>query len=385
MFAAKSILAGPPPLCKRHPAPRKDHDFPTSILRLSVPSRAPQKPVTPAESALPQNQTCRLLTPIESTPFFHFLPNFIKLASVTLASTTFTNRAPCKPIRMNTSAKRHQAAKRASIITSSYKTTYAKTSNAWSYHFSHDSARNSRRRHFPNSLLPYLPTSHLQSSFFQHRRHLRILHEHLPHQPAAVILDHYRDRRLVQSHVDRRDPILLCIERVARAVNVPEPRAVLAIKMFQRRQRSFRRVRKGSQRTRRHHDAAVIVRVRRAGIVALRTVRRRQSPGIRAVLFEMFRIGDAVRQIDARCVAIILKIIREAVRGRMRIESQERILLEKERLQVRPAHVQFNSEILSPVGVAIPRRRIVRARTNRRVHLIGPPGVIQIRRNRMRW
>src|SRR5271165_6492728 len=245
MFAAKSILAGPPPLCKRHPAPRKDHDFPTSILRLSVPSRAPQKPVTPAESALPQNQTCRLLTPIESTPFFHFLPNFIKLTPVTPVSTTLTNRAPCKPCRMNTSAKHPEAPKRTGIVTNSYTTTYAKTSNAWSYHFSHNSARNSRRRHFPNSLLPYLPTSHLQSSFFQHRRHLRILHEHLPHQPRAVILDHYRDGGLVQSHVNRRHPIFLRVERVARPVNVPEPRAVLAIKMFQRRQRSFRRVGKG--------------------------------------------------------------------------------------------------------------------------------------------
>src|SRR5271165_1215341 len=385
MFAAQRIPAGPAPPRKRNPAPPSHHDFHTSIPSLSVSSRAPQKPATPAESALPQNTAHHFANPIESTPFFQFSPNFAKLASVTLASTTFTNRAPCKPIRMNTSARHHQAPKRASIITSSYKTTYAKTSNAWSYHLTHDSARYSRRRHFPNSLLPYLLTSHLQSSFFQHRRDLRILHEHLPHQPAAVILDHYRDRRLVQSHVDRRDPILLCVERVARAVNVPEPRAILAIKVLQRRQRSFRRVGKGSQRTRRRHDAAVIVRVRRAGVVALRTVRRRQSPGIRTVPFEMFRIRDAVRQIDARCVAIILKIIREAIRGRVGIESQEGIVLEKERLQVCPSHIQFNSEILFPVGVAIPRRRIVRARTYRRMHLIGPPRVIQIRRNRMRW
>src|SRR5271165_3120623 len=83
MFAAKRISARPAPPRKRNPAPPSHHDFHTSIPSLSVPSRAPQKPVTPAESALPQNQTCRLLTPIESTPFFHFLPNFIKLAPVT--------------------------------------------------------------------------------------------------------------------------------------------------------------------------------------------------------------------------------------------------------------------------------------------------------------
>src|SRR5271165_3120625 len=135
---------------------------------------------------------------------FPFFTKFHQTRSRNPVSTILTNPAPCKPCRMNTSAKHHQVPKRASIITNSYKTTYAKTSNAWSYHFSHDSARNSRRRHFPNSLLPYLLTSHLQSSFFQHRRHLRILHEHLPHQPRAVILDHHRDRRLVQSHINRR-------------------------------------------------------------------------------------------------------------------------------------------------------------------------------------
>src|SRR5271165_71205 len=187
MFAAQRIPAGPAPPRKRNPAPPPHHDFHTSIPSLSVSSRAPQKPVTPVESALPQDPTHRFVTPIESTPFFHFLPNFIKLTPVTPVSTTLTNRAPCKPCRMNTSAKRHQAPKRASIITNSYKTTYAKTSNAWSYHSSHDSARNSRGRHFPSSLLRHLITSHFQSRFSQHRRNLRILHEHLPHQPAAVI------------------------------------------------------------------------------------------------------------------------------------------------------------------------------------------------------
>src|SRR5271166_4564164 len=176
MFAAQRIPAGPAPPRKRNPAPPPHHDFHTSIPSLSVPSRAPQKPVPPAESALPQNQTCRLLTPIESTPFFHFLPNFIKLTPVTPVSTTLTNRAPCKPCRMNTSAKHPEAPKRTGIVTNSYTTTYAKTSNAWSYHFSHNSARNSRRRHFPSSLLRHLITSHFQSRFSQHRRNLRILH-----------------------------------------------------------------------------------------------------------------------------------------------------------------------------------------------------------------
>src|SRR5271165_4053787 len=65
--------------------------------------------VTPLESALPQEQTCHFVTPIESTHFSQ-LPSFCaKLAPVTPASTTLTEHTPNNPIRMNTSAKRHRA------------------------------------------------------------------------------------------------------------------------------------------------------------------------------------------------------------------------------------------------------------------------------------
>src|SRR5271165_3347311 len=60
--------------------------------------------VTPLESALPQEQTCHFVTPIESTHFSQ-LPSFCaKLAPVTPASTTLTEHTPNNPIRMNTSA-----------------------------------------------------------------------------------------------------------------------------------------------------------------------------------------------------------------------------------------------------------------------------------------
>src|SRR5207248_7945386 len=57
-----------------------------------------------------------------------------------------------------------------------------------------------------------------RSELAQHRADFRIRHEVLPHEPAPVVFNHDDDWRLIQSHVDRRDPVGSRIERVARPV-----------------------------------------------------------------------------------------------------------------------------------------------------------------------
>src|SRR5580658_1717880 len=57
--------------------------------------------------------------------------------------------------------------------------------------------------------------------FFEHVADFRIGHETVPHQAGPVVFDHDCDRRLIQAHVDGRDPIRALIHCVARAVDVP--------------------------------------------------------------------------------------------------------------------------------------------------------------------
>ena len=101
--------------------------------------------LTPLESALPQNQTCHFVTPIESTPFFRISSLCTKLAPVTPVSTTLTNTASCNPIRMNTSEKHPEGPNRQHLANHSSTITYPKTNTSWSDHFTHIPAPNSRQ------------------------------------------------------------------------------------------------------------------------------------------------------------------------------------------------------------------------------------------------
>src|SRR5258706_12936090 len=78
----------------------------------------------------------------------------------------------------------------------------------------------------------------------EHRLDLRVRHEQLPDQPAAIILDHYGNRSLVEAHVDGRKPIAAFVEGVSRSVNSPRAVPQVPIEVLERRHRRARRVRK---------------------------------------------------------------------------------------------------------------------------------------------
>jgi hypothetical protein len=120
MFRAESTLAPP--------APHGSNNFLVPL---------PFFALNPVESALPQNQILHFANPIESIPFFQIVQFRANSAPVSPAYTTLTKPAPRNPIRMNTSTKHHVAPPHATIVTISYKRSYRKIHNAWSYHFPH--------------------------------------------------------------------------------------------------------------------------------------------------------------------------------------------------------------------------------------------------------
>src|SRR5271157_2684819 len=67
--------------------------------------------------------------------------------------------------------------------------------------------------------------------FLQHLGDFLIRHEGLPHQPGPVVLDHHDNWRLVQSHVQRRNPILARVEGVPRTIDAPQLPAQISIVM----------------------------------------------------------------------------------------------------------------------------------------------------------
>src|ERR1700733_7038091 len=97
----------------------------------------------------------------------------------------------------------------------------------------------------------------------------------------------------------------------------------------------------------------------RARIVSFRAITGRQPPGLGGVTLEMFGVGDAVRLIDSSDVAVILKIIGEAVGRRVRIESHIGIMSKEQRAPGSPAHVQLDPEMSFAIGVARSRTRII--------------------------
>src|SRR5271165_3495209 len=106
----------------------------TSLLRYLITSISN---LTPLESALPQTQTHRIVTPIESTSFFRISRFCTKLVPITHVSTTLTNTTSRNHIRMNTSEKHQEATKRTSDITAVFSSSYRDHASHWSYHFVH--------------------------------------------------------------------------------------------------------------------------------------------------------------------------------------------------------------------------------------------------------
>src|SRR5271165_633957 len=190
---------------------------------------------TPLESALPRNPTSPPTNPIESTRFFTVVHTFAKSVSVTLAFSTLTKHTPRNPIRMNTSTKNHVRPKPLYPATNSYKTIYANTSTARSYHFTHNSSVHFRRPQSSTSSKSFTsrtPFSCLSPQLLQikrrgnglpvRRRHLnhRVLRRHVlgvkldPHRSAiqhrGLVLGCRRvDRLVVQRFRRNVFPVLL--------------------------------------------------------------------------------------------------------------------------------------------------------------------------------
>src|SRR5271163_394175 len=71
--------------------------------------RPSRQALNPLESALPRNPVSCFVSPIESIRKSQNSPICAKGVRVNALSATLTNTAPCKPSRMNTSGKHHQA------------------------------------------------------------------------------------------------------------------------------------------------------------------------------------------------------------------------------------------------------------------------------------
>src|ERR1700733_3355948 len=130
-----------------------------------------------------------------------------------------------------------------------------------------------------------------------HLRDLRIGHERFPDQPSALVLNHDRHRRLIQTHSDSRIPILLLVERVAKSVDVPNLSSQITVEMLESEHGLLGSVSKGADGSSRC-DRAIVGVEGFVFVIVPRAVDRGQTPGIRAVAFEMAGIRYAVRLAD---------------------------------------------------------------------------------------
>ena len=190
---------------------------------------------------------------------------------------------------------------------------------------------------------------------------LRILHEVFPHEPCPAVFDHDLDWRLVQSHEDRRDPVLIVVERVAETVFAPELRATVTVKVLERGKRFVRRVRVRRQGTGRCDGAVVLAISGFVRQVPKWIVARREAPRIRTVTGVLAGIHDAVLPADASDVAIIDEVVGVAIRKSVRIKSHKRIVSEEQRAAKTLANIKPDPIVGVPVGVATPQRPLYAA------------------------
>src|ERR1700676_453214 len=93
----------------------------------------------------------------------------------------------------------------------------------------------------------------------EHRFDLWVGHEQLPDQSGAIVLDHYGNWSLVESHINGRKPIAAFVEGVYRPVNSPRTVPQVTIEVLECRHRRFRRVRKRSECASGSHGAIIVL------------------------------------------------------------------------------------------------------------------------------
>src|SRR5215467_1530176 len=120
------------------------------------------------------------------------------------------------------------------------------------------------------------------------------------------------------------------------------------------------------------------------GNITERTIAGRQSPGIRAVAWKMFGIGDAISTVDQGYVPVVFKIGRsEAIVQAVRVKSEKRVVRKKERAACAHADVEFyvvvgiSIRIVIPVFAAGPAFAVSEGPGI----LAGPPGIVIARGN----
>src|SRR5690606_30346294 len=63
----------------------------------------------------------------------------------------------------------------------------------------------------------------------QRRLDFLVRHEQLPDEPSAMVLDHHRDRCLIERHIGFFEPVLRFVEAVVKTVNAPDLRTQVAV------------------------------------------------------------------------------------------------------------------------------------------------------------
>src|ERR1700678_839000 len=91
-----------------------------------------------------------------------------------------------------------------------------------------------------------------------------------------------------------------------------------------------------------------------AGRIALGCVGSSQPPGVWPVSLEMLRIGNRIRMIDERDVAIVIEIrAGEAVVKTVRIEAHEGVMSKEERTTWAHAHIELDAIVGVSISVVV--------------------------------
>ena len=149
---------------------------------------------------------------------------------------------------------------------------------------------------------------------FEHGCDFGVRHEVLPNKTGAIVFDHHYDGRLIQSHVNGRDPVGSGIDGVAEAVDAPHGVAEVTVVVLERGHGGFRRVRERCECSSGSDVADVIGFVWGLGRVSARAVARSETPRIGTVAGVVRWIRGRIRAIDESDVPIVIEVrSREAI------------------------------------------------------------------------
>jgi hypothetical protein len=201
-----------------------------------------------------------------------------------------------------------------------------------------------------------------------------------------VILDHHRDRRLVQAHVDRGDPSHRTVDGIAKPEFSPQRLSQITVIVAECGHGSFRSVRKRRERTRGRDRAVVALAFGLVRRVPPWIIARGEPPRMLAIPPVFVGVRDRVSQIDARDGPIVIEVAGPAIGELPRVETEERIVSEEQRTAGTDAHGQRDAMISVAVAVAIALRRLAPAAAVPYcpVRLTRPAGVIQAGRYAVR-